>query len=415
MAREVIFVSGKYPGGVRGGHESFVRATARAARIAGFEPHIFCTAPTGGVSQADYGYIHYVESPYRPFGSSKLPWQAPLLVESVERYLEGKPGPHLIHGFCVWGYVAVTVCRRLRRKGIEAVALVNSYDIMSREAWSKLRALERAHGWRHYYRYGRDYLWQRLFIRRYERYGYTRARVVAVNYDNVRKLIARAHGSSVRVRKLPYSSESAFLQPALGEAASAELPLAFAGLDNQDAPLIVTASRHSPRKGLNCLIRALALLRDRGFKFRACLVGGGDLLAVHARMIEDQGLSEIVKVTGLVPDSFAYISRADIFVLPSIEEGSGSVSLVEALEAGKAIVASNVDGIPEDITDGESGLLVKPGNVEELSAAIGKLLADPHLRERLSRAARETFLERFSPAAFAAALKDLYAELGFTP
>ncbi|HEY6329890.1 MAG TPA: glycosyltransferase family 4 protein [Blastocatellia bacterium] len=415
MAKEVIFVSGKYPGGVRGGHESFVRATARAACIAGFEPHIFCTAPAGGILQADYGYIHYVESPYRPFGSKKLPWQAPLLIASIERYLEGKPGPHLIHGFCVWGYVAVAVCRRLSRKGIEGVALINSYDIMSREAWAKFRSLERAHGWRNYYRYGRDYLWQRLFIRPYERYGYTRARVVAVNYDNMRMLVARAHGPSVRIRKLPYTSETAFLESARNEPADSEFPLAFTGLDNRDSPLIVTASRHSPRKGLSCFIHALARLRDAGFRFRACLVGGGELLAEHARMVEERGLAKIVAVTGLVPDSFAYISRADIFVLPSLEEGSGSVSLIEALQAGKAIVASSVDGIPEDITDGESALLVRPRSEAELAAAIGKLLSDSDLRRRLGRAARARFAERFSPAAFATGLGRLYAELGFTP
>jgi glycosyltransferase involved in cell wall biosynthesis len=416
MTKQITILSGKYPGGVRGGHESLVRATARAACSAGFEPHIFCAAPTAGVTQCDYGYVHYVASPFRPFGSKMIPWQAPLLSASVERFLEDKPGPQLIHAFCVWGYVAVRVGQRLKRKGIDVVSVINSYDIMASEARAKLDGLEAAHGWRAYFRFYSEYLWQRLIVRRYERYAYARAQVVIVNYEAVRKLIIRAHGDRVHVRRLPYTAETAFLQPEMTGAASRDVePEPISTLENRDSPLIVTASRHSPRKGLNYLIQALALLRDSGLRFRACLVGGGSLLSAHARLIDRLGLQGAVTVTGVVPDSFAYIRSADIFVLPSIEEGSGSVSLIEALQAGKAIVASNVDGIPDDVINGKSALLVNPGNTGDLAAAIGKLLSDSELRQRLGCAARATFVDRFSPAAFTTALKDLYAELGFTP
>jgi glycosyltransferase involved in cell wall biosynthesis len=74
-----------------------------------------------------------------------------------------------------------------------------------------------------------------------------------------------------------------------------------------------------------------------------------------------------------------------------------------------------VDGIPKDVIDGETALLVKPGNTGDVAAAIGKLLSDSEFRQRLGCAARATFVDRFSPAAFTAALKDLYAELGFAP
>jgi len=416
MTTQVIMISGKYPGGVRGGHETFVRATARAACSAGFEPHIFCTAPHAHVSQVDYGYVHYVASPFRPFGSKMLPWQAPLLSAAVERFLEHKAGPHLVHAFCVWGYVAVTVSRRLKRKGAEVVSVINSYDIMAREARAKLSALEGVHGLGNYSRYWREYLWQKAVIQRYERYAYTRAQVVIVNYDTVRNLILQTHGRRVHTRKLPYTSETAFLQSANGKVASPASQLEpIAALDNKDSPLIVTVSRHSPRKGLSYLIHALALLRDSGVRFRACLVGGGDLLVHHTKMIQRFGLQNVVAVTGIVPDSFAYLKQADIFALPSIEEGSGSLSIIEALQAGKAIVASNVDGIPEDIVDGESALLVKPGSARDLADAIGRLLSDASLRAKLGRSARSSFVEQFSPVTFAAAIKDLYAELGFTP
>jgi glycosyltransferase involved in cell wall biosynthesis len=86
--------------------------------------------------------------------------------------------------------------------------------------------------------------------------------------------------------------------------------------------------------------------------------------------------------------------------------------MLEAMQAGVAIVASNVDGLPEDVTDGESALLVEPGNVDQLSRALARLLTDSELRGRLRRRARETFVERFSAEAFTDALRVIYAESG---
>jgi len=102
-----------------------------------------------------------------------------------------------------------------------------------------------------------------------------------------------------------------------------------------------------------------------------------------------------------------------VFALPSLEEGSGSLSLLEALQAGVGVVASGVDGIPEDVTDGDSALLVSPGDAEGLAVALERVLTDPELRRRLARRARETFEARFSAGALADALKAVYAELGF--
>ena len=118
---------------------------------------------------------------------------------------------------------------------------------------------------------------------------------------------------------------------------------------------------------------------------------------------------------GLVADVGPYLQAADVFVLPSLEEGSGSVSLLEALQAGAAIVASDCDGLSEDITHGESGLLVPPGDERALATALARVLGDPGLRSRLAKNARQLYLNRFSSAPFMTALCDTYAGLGVTP
>jgi glycosyltransferase involved in cell wall biosynthesis len=163
------------------------------------------------------------------------------------------------------------------------------------------------------------------------------------------------------------------------------------------------------------LLRALALLRAEGVRFRACLAGGGGLLARHRALARELDLLACTALPGRVPDAFACLRHADIFVLPSIEEGSGSVSLLEALQAGVAPVVSRVDGLPEDVTDGESALLTEPGDPADLARALRRLVADAGLRQRLARGAQATFRARFSAAAYAADLGAVYMSLGFAP
>jgi glycosyltransferase involved in cell wall biosynthesis len=110
-----------------------------------------------------------------------------------------------------------------------------------------------------------------------------------------------------------------------------------------------------------------------------------------------------------------YLRRADLFVLPSLEEGSGSVALLEALQMGTAVVASSCDGIPEDVTDGQHALLIPPGDVKALRDALARLLGDSSLRAALAARGRDLFEERFSAGRFVGALRDVYIELGVSP
>jgi glycosyltransferase involved in cell wall biosynthesis len=99
-------------------------------------------------------------------------------------------------------------------------------------------------------------------------------------------------------------------------------------------------------------------------------------------------------------------------VLPSRHEQSGSLALIEALQAGLPVVSSGCDGIPEDVTDGEDALLVEPGDARALAAALLRVLTDAELRKTLGRRARQTFERRFSADRVVAALRELSAELG---
>jgi glycosyltransferase involved in cell wall biosynthesis len=102
-------------------------------------------------------------------------------------------------------------------------------------------------------------------------------------------------------------------------------------------------------------------------------------------------------------------------VLASTEEGSGSAALLEAIQAGTAIVATGVDGIPEDLSHELDALLVAPGSRDELRDALRRVLEDVALRRRLGTAARALYERPFAPGVVARSLGTFYETLGLTP
>ena len=413
MAPIIVLVAGRNPlEEIGGGHSRYVRAHARAAIRAGFEPHIFCASRRGGVVETDFGVVHRTPSPFRPFRQLMVCGHGPLIAADVGRFARSHGRPQLIHSFGVWGYVGVRASQQLKRQGVEAVAVASAYTTYEVESRGKVRGLVSAHGLRERFRYRAEHLWIRWVVERYERRGYTESALVLFNYESVRQLLVAKYAIETKCRKLPYTSESAFLREAT---VPSQVPEPIAALRTAHTPLVVSLSGHEPNKGLTVFLHALARLRASGVAFRACLVGKGPLIAQHRRLAGHLGLGDLIVITDFVPDPHPYLQHADVFVLPSLHEQSGSLALIEALQVGLPVIASRCDGIPEDVVDGESALLVTPGTPADLAAAIGRLLGDPALRKRLANGGRATFEARFSPDAFTEALRKTYAELGVTP
>src|SRR5581483_5428280 len=120
-----------------------------------------------------------------------------------------------------------------------------------------------------------------------------------------------------------------------------------------------------------------------------CLVGPDEIgeRAELVRLAQDLGLGERVEFVGPVydyQDLLAYYRAADLFVLPSLQEGFPRV-IYEAMTQGLPVIATAVGGIPEVVVEGESGLLVPPGSESALAQAIDRLLSDGELRRRVIR------------------------------
>ena len=331
---------------------------------------------------------------------------APLVRRSLAKFLRSQTRVQAIHAFGIWGCVAVRVAGDLRAAGMPIPGpVVSAYTSLRDEYEAKWRGVARWHGSGAWLHAARELAWFRVVVARYERAAFRGSRLVLVNYESVRKRLEADFGADLPIRMVPYSSETAFLpEPARRE--RTDLPRLPAG----NAPLIVAISRHDPRKGVDVLLRALALLRSRHVPFRAALLGTGLLLESHRRLAARLGLEGLVAIEGFVPEAFPYLQIADAFVLPSLQEGSGSLSLIEALQAGVPGVVSDVDGIPEDTGPDRGALLVKPGDEGALALALERLLLDPGLRSAMASDARRHFERRFSPEAFASALGELYAD-----
>ncbi len=408
----LAIVAGSDPREPVTGHRTYVLAHALAARAAGFEPHVFVVAERDGVEEAEFGAVHLVRTPVRPLYTLMAPAHEPFLARGIEAALAAAREPCLIHSFGAWAGIGVAANRRLARRGVESVAVASAYTTLAHEIRAKVAGLDRRHGVRQQVRFRAIERWTRAVASPHERRGYSGSRLVLCNYESVRRLVRELCGPSVAPRVVPYAPPSAFRDAEVGRAA---VPESLRALEPAAAPLIVSVSRHDPRKGVDRLLHALAALSAAGVPFRACLVGEGALLPAHRCMRSELGLDRSVAIPGFVPDVFEYLRCADVFVLPSIEEGSGSVALQEALQAGVAVVASDCDGIPEDLVHERDGLLVPAGDSSALASALSMVLGDVALRRRLARRAREVHRERFTAARFGAALAGVYRELGFEP
>jgi glycosyltransferase involved in cell wall biosynthesis len=170
-------------------------------------------------------------------------------------------------------------------------------------------------------------------------------------------------------------------------------------------PRLVTVGRLQEPKDALTLVRALAALRGRPFE--AVLVGDGPDRPAVEEEVRRLGLESAVQLLGERDDVPELLGTADVFVLSSYSEGL-PLSILEAMAAGLPVVASNVGGVSELVADGDTGLLVPPGDAQSLAAAIERLLEDPALCRRFGEAGRIRVAEYFDLAAVQQAHLDLY-------
>jgi glycosyltransferase involved in cell wall biosynthesis len=173
---------------------------------------------------------------------------------------------------------------------------------------------------------------------------------------------------------------------------------------------IGAAANLRPVKGLDLLLDAAALLKTDHPNLICRIAGEGDMRGALVESARQRGLADRFQLLGSVADVPAFLSGLDVAVLPSRSEGMSN-ALLEYMAAGRAIVATAVGAAAELIDDGVHGLLIPPNDAGKLAEAIGRLLKNPGLAQRLGEAARRRVRERFSREAMVERFTVFYERL----
>jgi glycosyltransferase involved in cell wall biosynthesis len=155
-----------------------------------------------------------------------------------------------------------------------------------------------------------------------------------------------------------------------------------------DEHVLVYVGRIVKRKGIDVLLQALSRISREQVSWKCIIVGDGSMRVALSEKANELGLDSSIVFVGHQEDVRPYLQAADVFVHPSYSDGL-PFSVLEAMACGLPCIVGTVDGKSEVVVDGENGLLVTPGSIDELTDAIRHLLADQDARERIALNARK--------------------------
>jgi glycosyltransferase involved in cell wall biosynthesis len=189
-----------------------------------------------------------------------------------------------------------------------------------------------------------------------------------------------------------------------------ELPSVLGGRYREPGRLVIgTACTLIEQKGLTHLLDVAHSLKQKGRQVTFVVAGEGHLRRELEEKRARLGLDEDVIFLGWTDNaSRTFIPYVDIFFLPSLWEAM-SVVVLEAMEAGKPVVVTNVGENSRVIADGIDGLITEPRDTDGMTRALDRLILDPHLRERMGASARAKVHSQFSVGRMVAAYEGLYA------
>ena len=266
--------------------------------------------------------------------------------------------------------------------------------------WTGVPSVHTFHGI-HYSGYSR--LGQRLYLaleRRLCRLTHTIINVSAAQEaEGLSLRLFRASQSAVIVNGIDFEEMDRII-------ATAPIRRESLGLTADDL-MLGCVTRFDPIKRVETLLRAFELLAPRIPRLTLLLVGGGGEEERIRRLVARMGLGKQVIFTGFLENSVQIYPALDLYVATSLKEGL-PLSLVEAMGAGLAVVATDVPGHRDVVVHGETGLLVPAGNPAALADAIAGLLADPERRRRLGEAGRQRALKEFSVRPMVAGTAEVY-------
>lgn len=322
-------------------------------------------------------FVRYLAQREQPV--SLLPWgrsrPLPRAVRAVLREIRAHP-THVIHSHDARSDVVALLAARIA--GIPAVATMHAWLQSTR----RVRLLEAMDA---------------LALRRFDR-------VINVSEATRRETIRRGAPAERTVTLYTGIDPRPFQRPLDREAIRARF-----GVD-ADELVLGNLARLFPEKGQDVLLRAMAVLCARHPRLRLFIVGEGPRKEPLRALAAELGVAGRVTFLGFQDDLPATLALLDVLVMPSFAEGMPQ-TIYSAMAMGLPIVASEVAGIGEVLSDDRSALLVPPGDVERLVTALERMIGDEELRSTLAAEARRDLAARFTVERSAHGMETIYREL----
>jgi len=238
----------------------------------------------------------------------------------------------------------------------------------------------------------------------FQRWKYSRpARWIAIS-TAIRDILLRTGVAAERVRVVPSGVDPERPQPGTGARLRAEWGV------GPDETLVGNIAHFADHKGQRYLVEAIPRVLERHPSVRFAIVGEGELETDLKTRAARLALGSRLLFPGFRRDVEAVMDALDVFVLPSHLEGLGTIVL-DAMMAGKPVVATRTGGVPDVVEDGETGLLVPPRDPTALADALCRVLDGPEDAARRAEAARRVAVARFSVDAMVEGNLAVYREL----
>jgi glycosyltransferase involved in cell wall biosynthesis len=229
--------------------------------------------------------------------------------------------------------------------------------------------------------------------------GRSTSRFVTASKAAANTLISRRRISPKKVLSIP----NACVTPNLNLSLRKELGIP------EGTFIFAAAGLLTKRKGFDVLLRATAIVSEKHKDFVVLIFGSGEELDNLINLQASLQISSCVKFLGYEPEFTQKLKDIDILVTPSIANEDMPYVLVEAAAAGKACIGTNLAGIPEVVNHGVTGLIVDPGNVEQLAEAMSKVLIEPSFIAACAASARGKYLQDHSIQECVKSYKNTYA------
>ncbi|HSW89844.1 MAG TPA: glycosyltransferase family 4 protein [Patescibacteria group bacterium] len=380
---KIFLICGKHPIKAKSGYASYAYSLAKNLCAQKHVVHIFCIDRQTKVQKTEIGTIHTIHSRF-----SSMVALLPLSILLANAIRKEDTTHVLLWGIGPWSLAGAFV----KLASTLPPKLYSDYFTSVRhEDWGMVQGISRRdHGSFECLKTFFAFCTITQIYSLLERFLLSQSDKVITHYKSTENILNYEFAVSNFLR-LPYS-------------VSRDESNSNYKLQTTNYPTVLCVSRHDPRKGINFLLHAFTILQKQNIAFQGVLIGNGPLLSAHRKLAQKLALKN-VSIVGSQENIEKYLRSASVFVLPSIEEGSGSLSVLEAMKYGLPIVATNIDGIPEDLHDNKTALLVPPKDPIALADGIEKLLVSRKLAKKLGTQAKKDYFARFSSTQMRLGLK----------